>query len=163
MKYIELLNIAKSKELNVTKLFIANEVDILIRKYVKERNDKICEYLCSLVYEYYLMIDYSSINDLANVIYDLYFINKKISEKKYLWKTKKYVFVKKLFMGLGKASKHDMIWIDDFRQNRISLTVQHQQVSLFKVTHSKLDKKTCPNKSGFLNVKNTFVYDIIMI
>ena len=41
MKYIELLNIAKSKELNVTKLFIANEVDILIRKYVKERYDKI--------------------------------------------------------------------------------------------------------------------------
>ena len=41
MKYIELLNIAKSKELNATKLFIANEVDILIRKYVKERYDKI--------------------------------------------------------------------------------------------------------------------------
>ena len=56
-------------------------MDILIRKYVKEINDKIFEYLCSRVYEYYLMIDYSSINDLANVIYDLYFINKKISEK----------------------------------------------------------------------------------
>ena len=81
MKYIELLNIAKSKELNVIKLFIANEVDILIRKYVKERNDKIFEHLCSLVYEYYLMIDYSSINDVANVICDLYFKNEKISEK----------------------------------------------------------------------------------
>ncbi|MGM9880981.1 MAG: hypothetical protein ACI318_06985 [Bacilli bacterium] len=81
MKYIELLNIAKSKELNVTKLFIANEVDILIRKYVKERYDKIFEHLCSLVYEYYLMIDYSSINDVANVICDLYFKNEKISEK----------------------------------------------------------------------------------
>ena len=33
MKYIELLNIAKKQELNVTKLFIANEVDILIRNY----------------------------------------------------------------------------------------------------------------------------------
>ena len=81
MKYIELLNIVKKQELNVTKLFIANEVDILIRKYVKERNNKIFEYLCSLVYEYYLMIDYSSIKDVANVICDLYFKNKKMSEK----------------------------------------------------------------------------------
>ena len=53
MKYLELLNVAKKQELNITKLFIANEVDILIRKYVKERNDKIFEHLCSLVYEYY--------------------------------------------------------------------------------------------------------------
>lgn len=81
MKYIELLNIAKKQELNITKLFIANEVNILIRKYVKERNDKIFEHLCSLVYEYYLMIDYSSINDITNVICDLYFKNKKTSEK----------------------------------------------------------------------------------
>ena len=56
-------------------------MDILIRKYVKERNDKIFEYLCALVYEYYLMIDYSSINDVANVICYLYFKNEKISEK----------------------------------------------------------------------------------
>ena len=41
MKYWELLNVAKKQELNITKLFIANEVDILIRKYVKERYDKI--------------------------------------------------------------------------------------------------------------------------
>lgn len=81
MKYIELLNIAKKQELNVTKLFIANEVDILIRKYLKERNNKIFEYLSSLVYEYYIMIDYSSINDVANVICDSYFKNEKISEK----------------------------------------------------------------------------------
>ena len=82
MKYLELLNVAKKQELNITKLFIANEVDILIRKYVKERYDNIFEHLCSLVYEYYLMIDYSSINDVANVICDLYFQNEKISEKK---------------------------------------------------------------------------------
>ena len=81
MKYIELLNIAKKQELNVTKLFIANEVDILISKYLKERNNKIFEYLSSLVYEYYIMIDYSSINDVANVICDSYFKNEKISEK----------------------------------------------------------------------------------
>lgn len=81
MKYLELLNVAEKQELNITKLFIANEVDILIREYVKDRNDKIFEHLCSLVYEYYLMIDYSSINDLANVICDLYFKNKEISEK----------------------------------------------------------------------------------
>ena len=37
MKYIELLNVAKKQELNVTKLFIANEVDIIKKKYVKER------------------------------------------------------------------------------------------------------------------------------
>ena len=81
MKYLELLNVAKKQELNITKLFIANEVDILIREYVKKKNDKIFEHLCYLVYEYYLMIDYSSINDLANVICNLYFRNKKISEK----------------------------------------------------------------------------------
>ena len=84
MKYIELLNIAKKQELNVTKLFIANEVDSLIRKYVKERKNKIFDHLCSLVYEYYLMIDYSSINDVANVICDLYFKNKIISEKAFV-------------------------------------------------------------------------------
>ena len=39
MKYLELLNVAKKQELNITKLFIANEVDILIGKYLKERND----------------------------------------------------------------------------------------------------------------------------
>lgn len=81
MKYIELLNIVKKQELNVIKLFIANEVDILIRKYEKEKNNKIFEHLCSLVYEYYLMIDYSSINDVANIICDSYFKNEKISEK----------------------------------------------------------------------------------
>lgn len=81
MKYIELLNIVKKQELNVIKLFIANEVDILIRKYEKENNNKIFEHLCSLVYEYYLMIDYSSINDVANVICDSYYKNEKISEK----------------------------------------------------------------------------------
>ena len=81
MKYLELLNVAKKQELNITKLFIANEVDILIREYVKKKNDKIFEHLCYLVYEYYLMIDYSSINDVANVICDLYFKNEKISEK----------------------------------------------------------------------------------
>lgn len=94
MKYLELLNVAEKQELNITKLFIANEVDILIRNYAIERNDEIFEHLCSLVYEYYLKIDYSSINDLANVICDLYFKNKEISEKNireklenmYLWK-----------------------------------------------------------------------------
>lgn len=81
MKYIELLNIVKKQELNVIKLFIANEVDILIRKYVKEKNNNIFEHLCSLVYEYYLMIDYSSVNDVANIICDSYYKNEKISEK----------------------------------------------------------------------------------
>lgn len=81
MKYIELLNIVKKQELNVIKLFIANEVDILTRKYEKEKNNKIFEHLCSLVYEYYLMIDYSSINDVANIICDSYYKNEKISEK----------------------------------------------------------------------------------
>ena len=36
MKYIELLNVAKKQELNIIKLFIANEVNILIKKYVKD-------------------------------------------------------------------------------------------------------------------------------
>ena len=81
MKYLELLNVAKKQELNITKLFIANEVDILIRKYEKEKNNKIFEHLRSLVYECYLMIDYSSINDVANIICDSYYKNEKISEK----------------------------------------------------------------------------------
>ena len=41
MKYLELLNVAKKQELNITKLFIANEVDILISENVKDINDKI--------------------------------------------------------------------------------------------------------------------------
>ena len=77
MKYIELLNVAKKQELNVTKLFIANEVDIIIKKYVKDISDNIFEHLCSLVYEYYLIIDYSSVNDIANIICSSYFKKEK--------------------------------------------------------------------------------------
>ena len=54
---------------------------ILIRKYEKEKNNKIFEYLCSLVYEYYLMINYSSINDVTYVYCDSYYKNEKISKK----------------------------------------------------------------------------------
>ena len=81
MKYIELLNVAKKQELNVTKLFIANEVDIIIKQYVKVISDNIFEHLCSLVYEYYLMINYSSINEVTNIICSLYFNKEKIDEK----------------------------------------------------------------------------------
>ena len=115
MKYLELLNVAKKQELNITKLFIANEVDILIRKYVKERNDKIFEHLCTLVYEYYLMIDYSSINDLANVICDLYFKNKKISEKNIREKLENMYLWKKLFIELATTSRHDIISLGELR------------------------------------------------
>lgn len=80
MKYIELLNIAKKQELNVTKLFIANEVNILIKEYIKEKNDKIFEHLCALVYEYYLKIDYASINDVAKIVCDLFINSQEIEE-----------------------------------------------------------------------------------
>ena len=80
MKYIELLNVAKKQELNIIKLFIANEVNILIKEYTKERNENIFEHLCSLVYEYYLIIDYSSVNDIANIICSSYFKKEKINE-----------------------------------------------------------------------------------
>ena len=108
--------VAKKQELNITKLFIANEVDILIRKYVKERNDKIFEYLCSLVYEYYLMIYYSSIHDVANVICDLYFKNEKISEKNIREKLENMYLWKKWFMGLAKTSTHDLLSLGALRQ-----------------------------------------------
>lgn len=81
MKYMELLNVGKNQELNVTKLFIANEVDVLIKEHIKERNEEIFEHLCSLVYEYYLMIDYSSINNVANVVCSLYLKKENINEK----------------------------------------------------------------------------------
>ena len=113
MKYLELLNVAKKQELNITKLFIANEVDILISENVKDINDKIFEDLCSLVYEYYLKIDYSSINDLANVICDLYFKNKEISEKNIREKLENMYLWKKLIIRLTKATKHDIILIKE--------------------------------------------------
>ena len=40
----------------------------------------------------------------------------KNKRKKHSWKNRKYVFVKKLFMGLGKASKHDIISLGELRQ-----------------------------------------------
>ena len=66
------------------------------------------------------MIDYSSINDLANVICDLYFKNKKISEKNIREKIENMYLWKKLFMGLAKASKHDIIFMKQLVQNRMN-------------------------------------------
>ena len=60
-------------------------------------------------YEYYLMIDYSSINDLANVICDWYFKNKEISKENIREKLENMYLWKKLFIGLTKATKHDII------------------------------------------------------
>ena len=74
MKYIEQLKIAKKEKINITKLFIAYEVEILLRDLKKEVDEEIYENLCSIVYENYLKIDYSSINDVARIVCDL-FIN----------------------------------------------------------------------------------------
>ena len=66
------------------------------------------------------MIDYSSIDDLANVICDLYFTNKKISEKNIREKLENMYLWKKLFIELAKTSKHDIILMKQFVQNRIN-------------------------------------------
>lgn len=51
MKYIELLEQAKKENINITKLFIANEVDALLRGNEKEINEDKYEEICSIVYE----------------------------------------------------------------------------------------------------------------
>ena len=78
MRYIELLEQAKKENINITKLFIANEVDILLRE--AEINEEMYEEVCANVYEYYLEIDYSSINDVAKIVCALYNNLIKISE-----------------------------------------------------------------------------------
>ena len=62
------------------------------------------------------MIDYSSINDVANVICDLYFKNEKISEKNIREKQENMYLWKKWFMGRAKTSKHDIISLGELRQ-----------------------------------------------
>jgi len=77
MNFIDILKIANDYKINITKLFVANEVNCLIGKDISsEEFEKICLY----VYEYYLKIEYASINDVANIVI-LYYMNKKeISE-----------------------------------------------------------------------------------
>ena len=81
MKYIELLELAKKEKINITKLFIANEVDTLLRGYEKEISEDKYEELCSIVYENYLKIDYSSINDVAKIVCDLFIDSQEINEE----------------------------------------------------------------------------------
>lgn len=81
MKYIEQLELAKKEQINITKLFVAYEIDILLGKYNKEVKEDSFEELCSAVYEYYIKIDYASINDVAKIVCDLFVNSKKIDEK----------------------------------------------------------------------------------
>ena len=81
MKYIEQLKIAKKEKINITKLFIAYEVEILLRDLKKEVDEEIYENLCSIVYENYLKIDYSSINDVARIVCDLFINSQEIEEE----------------------------------------------------------------------------------
>lgn len=81
MKYIELLELAKKEKINITKLFIANEVDTLLRGYEKEINEDKYEELCAIVYENYLKIDYSSINDVAKIVCDSFIGSQEINEE----------------------------------------------------------------------------------
>lgn len=80
MKYIEQLELAKKEKLNITKLFIAYEMEALLGSDKNEISEDKYEELCSIVHEHYLNIDYSSINDVAQIVYDLYLDNQKISE-----------------------------------------------------------------------------------
>ena len=81
MKYKELLYTAKRLDLNITKLFIANEVEKLLNAYNNELNSNVYEEICSVVYEYYLKIDYSSINDVAKIVCDMFINSKKVDER----------------------------------------------------------------------------------
>lgn len=81
MKYIEQLKSAKKNNINPTKLFVANEVDILLKDYSKKIDGKIFEEICLIVYENYLKIDYSSINDVAKIVCELFIHEQKIEEK----------------------------------------------------------------------------------
>lgn len=81
MKYTEQLKIAKKEKLNITKLFIAYEVESLLRDLKKEVDEEIYENLCSIVYENYLKIDYSSINDVARIVCDLFINSQEIGEE----------------------------------------------------------------------------------
>ena len=80
MKYKELLYTAKRLDLNITKLFIANEVETLLNAYNKEINSEVYEEICFVVYECYIKIDYSSINDVAKIVCDM-FINSKEADE----------------------------------------------------------------------------------
>ena len=81
MKYTEQLKIAKKEKLNITKLFIAYEVESLLRDLKKEVDEEIYENLCSIVYENYLKIDYSSINDVARIVCGLFINSQEIGEE----------------------------------------------------------------------------------
>lgn len=80
MKYAEQLEIAKNEKLNITKLFIAYEMEALLGPDKKKISEDKYEELCATIYEHYLNIDYSSINDVAKIVCNLYLGNQKISE-----------------------------------------------------------------------------------
>lgn len=81
MKYIEQLERAKKNNINSTKLFVANDVDTLLKDYSQKLDEDIFEKICAIVYEYYLKIDYSSINDVAKIVCELFMDEQEIEEK----------------------------------------------------------------------------------
>lgn len=80
MKYIEQLKLVRKENINITKLFIAYELDVLLQDYNKDVKEEVFEELCSIIYEYYLRIDYSSINDVARIVYNSFKENENIEE-----------------------------------------------------------------------------------
>lgn len=80
MKYLDQLKFAKENNINITKLFIANEVDILLNDYRKKVDEEVFEEICFIVYENYLKIDYSSINDVAKIVCELFMNKQEIDE-----------------------------------------------------------------------------------
>lgn len=81
MKYIEQLKFAKKNNINATKLFVANEVDILLKDYSEKIDEEKYEEICLIVYENYLKINYSSINDVATIVCELFMHEQKIEEE----------------------------------------------------------------------------------
>ena len=53
----------------------------MLRDLKKEVDEEIYENLCSIVYENYLKIDYSSINDVARIVCDLFINSQEIGEE----------------------------------------------------------------------------------
>ena len=81
MKYIDKLKRVKDANVNVIKLFIAHEVDSLLKEQISVITEEVFEEICTLVYENYLKIYYSSIEDVAKIVCKLYLEGKSIQEK----------------------------------------------------------------------------------
>ena len=81
MKYIDKLKMVKDANVNIIKLFIAHEVDSLLKEQISVITEESFEEICTLVYENYLKIDYSCVEDVARIVCSLYVRSQKIDQE----------------------------------------------------------------------------------